>query len=512
MAGLALLAFVVRLALGMQEALDADEATEAITALRLLHGHLALMESNGRYLGAAESYLLAPALAVLGPTLLAVRLTMSLLGALYVVAMTALGRLALGSPTRGLAVGAVAVVFPFFSVSFGVRARGYGVALLLEALLLLMWLRGAWAPRPAGVSRWLLAGLVAGLGLWAHPLLALPLAMALAAVLARAPTNGWSTTARGLGLAGVGALVGLLPWLAYNLALSPLGSLRHLYSPAVAYTTSPAVAVHGLLEAGLPILVGARVSSCGAAAVPLLPVDLTLGAWSAGLLWMRRRSLVALSRGRIAELEAIDFVLAVAPLSLLVLTLGPFNALFCEPRYLLPAAVPLALAAALMISSPLPWRLPALALAAGWLIVATGVARQTALLDRDLLVTPHGAVRVDAAAAAAQIQALRPEALWAQYWLARPIQYYSGDRLVVGEYEGYIGFPDTQRRALAAAHPSWLFVESDPEAVAFRAECARRGIAYRESRPQAGLLLFSDLSAPLTPGDLGLGGQRLERV
>src|SRR5690348_1393142 len=67
---LALSAFAIRLFVGVHVALDADEATESITALRILHGHPALMESNGRYLGALDSYLIAPFLAVLGPTLL----------------------------------------------------------------------------------------------------------------------------------------------------------------------------------------------------------------------------------------------------------------------------------------------------------------------------------------------------------------------------------------------------------------------------------------------------------
>lgn len=98
---LALSAFAIRLFVGVHVALDADEASEAITALRILHGHLALMESNGRYLGALDSYLIAPFLAVLGPTLLAVRAAGAFLGALYVSLMFALARQALRSTYAG---------------------------------------------------------------------------------------------------------------------------------------------------------------------------------------------------------------------------------------------------------------------------------------------------------------------------------------------------------------------------------------------------------------------------
>jgi hypothetical protein len=48
------LGLVVRLIVGSQVPLDADESVEAITALHILHGHLALMESNARYLGALD--------------------------------------------------------------------------------------------------------------------------------------------------------------------------------------------------------------------------------------------------------------------------------------------------------------------------------------------------------------------------------------------------------------------------------------------------------------------------
>src|SRR5262245_19069682 len=134
----------IRLALGMQEPLDADEATEAVTALRILHGHLALMESSARYLGALDSYVLAPFIAVLGPTLLAVRAAQAALGGCYVALVYGLGRRSLGGARGGLVAAAVAAVFPLHAVAFGERARGYGLLRLLEALCLLCTVGLAW--------------------------------------------------------------------------------------------------------------------------------------------------------------------------------------------------------------------------------------------------------------------------------------------------------------------------------------------------------------------------------
>jgi hypothetical protein len=509
---LALIALAVRLFVGMQEALDADEATEGITALGILHGHLVLMESDGRYLGALDSYLMAPFLAVLGPTLLGVRAAQAFLGALYVGLMFALGRQALRSNRAGLIVAGIAIVFPLYAVTFGTRARTYGLLLVLETLLLLLWIRLAWPSVRPRAAAWAVVGLVAGIALWTHLLLALPSAVGVLAVLARGRANGWRPTWRGLAVAAFASVIGFVPWLIYNLAISPLGSLRHLYSPAAAYTTSVPTALRYLLSNALPIFLGTQADDCGATAMPPVFADLGIALLAVAVLWLRRRSLVSVFRGRFQELEPADAVLAMAPLALFTVTVGFFNALYCEPRYLMPLAVPLVFAAGLVLSSPWALRSVYIGLLAAWLALEVSIGRNLAAPRTDLPVTSQMAARPDIAAAAEQVAATRPEAVWAQYWLARPVQFYAGDRFVMGEYGGYVGFPEIQTRALRTEHPSWLFAESDPQVASFRAECLRRGISYRESRPGPGLVLFSGLSQPLTPADMHLGGQRPDQV
>lgn len=501
--GLALLALTLRVAVGTQQPLDGDQATEGITALRILHGHLALMESSGRYVGALDSYLLAPALAAMGPTLLAVRLVAGVLGAAYVVIVYALARACFGRATEGLVAAAVATAFPLYALTFGVLEITYSLVLVLQAVLLLLAVRLAWPRRAPRWPSWSLGGFAAGVAMWAHPLLAIPTAAGLAAVLVRGPVNGWRRTLAGLAIALATAVAGFAPWLIYNLVVSPLGSLRHIYAPAVAYRTSPGVAAHELVAIALPIFVGARVDGCGASTPPVRGFQVGLAALCLAVLWLRRRSLVALAKGRLTALEPVDFVLAVAVPGMLAVTVGYFNALFCQPRYLMPLAVPLVLAATTVLSAAWPWRALGLALAAVWLVAAGGTIRATIAPGPNVIMGP---------AAAAAVSASDPEALWADYWLARPLQFYAGDRFVVGEYGGYVGFPDTQGRALAAAHPSWLFSAGDPKLGAFRQECARRGITYRESHPAPALVLLSDLSRALTPDDLHFGGQRPDRV
>jgi len=503
LSGILAVAFGLRLLVGLQLPLDGDEAVEAIGGLRLLHGELLLMEPDGRYLGALDSYFMAPFLAVLGPTLLAVRAAMSAVGALYVAAMWWLGRLVFRSPRGGLLLAAVAAAFPLFAVDFAIRARGYGSLLLLEALLLALSVRVLWPERQPQRKDWLVAGLAAGLGIWQHPLLALPTGLCFLALLLRA--RAW----RNLLPALAGGLIGFAPWLVYNGLLTQLGSIRHLYSPLQAYSVPTHIAAGQVLTAALPIFVGTQMDFCGAPTVPWPAADLGLFVLTAAVLWIRRKALGGALHGR---LEPVDLVLLVAPLSVLAVTLRWFNGLSCEPRYLMPLAVPLAMAGALVLREPSPWRWSAALVAAAWLVVAAVTTDRTVEQNRLLLIIPGQVVRVDVASAGRVLAAAPPESLWAQYWLARPLQFYSGDIFVVGEYGGYVGFRRTEQAAYAARHPSWLFVAGDPEAIAFEAKCASRGITYRRSEPAPGLVLYSDLSQPLTPDDLSLGGQRVDRT
>ena len=486
------LAFVVRLALGLLLPLDADESVEGIAALRLLHGAFPLMEPDGRYLGALESYLLAPFVLVLGPTALAIRVGMSAIGVAYVAAMYRLGRCTVPGSSGGAWLALVASIFPLFAVIFGIRARTYGTLLLFEALVFVLAVRLLWEPGPRRRRDWVLLGLVGGAGLWVHPLLAIPVSIVLVGLLLRARD--------GLGWTVAGALAGYSPWLLYNL-LTGLCSLRHLYSPAQAYSVPIGVAAGQLLSNALPVFVGSRVDFCGYETVAAWTVDAGLLLLFGAAGWLRRGW-----RG------PVGMILFAAPLSIAAVTVGPFNGLSCEPRYLLPLAIPLALAVALLLADGGIRRLlTGLGLLA-WLAVAGLTVLHTSQAYTGRLFNAGELDAIDVPAAARVLAAHPPEALWAQYWLARPVDFQAGDTFPVGEYEGYIGFRSTQTAALAARHPSWLFLAADPVLPRFEAECARRGISYQRSEPTSGLVLYSNLSSPLHPADLGLGGQTLQQA
>jgi hypothetical protein len=512
--------FVVRLIVGSQIPLDADESVEAITGLHILHGHFALMESNARYLGALDSYVLVPFIALFGTTVVPIRIAFSIVGAAYVGLMFVLGRVAFRRDRAALVMAAIAAVFPLFPLAYGVKARAYGLLLLLEVLCLILVIRLAWPqiPSPArgggqgGGRSWLAFGFVAGLSFWHDILIATTLFVCVLALLARGSAIGWANLRRGALLSIVGAIVGFSPWLIYN-AQTRLGSLRHLYTPLTTYHVPTDQAVREVLAIALPIFVGARVNYCGPSIASTTAVDLALLLLAMTALWNRRHVLGALVRGRFAASEPVDIIVLIGPLAVLAVTVRFFNALSCEPRYLFPLAVPLIAAFVLLLGAGWLFRGAAAALLLALLAVSVITAQRQAALIHDLLIVPGApSVRVDLPALATRLESEKPEAVWANYWLARPVEYVSGDRIVMGAYGGYVAFPEMQSEALTARHPSWLFMPGSADIPIFEAACLKRGITYRRLEVTDGLILYADLSERLEPADVGFQTQSLSQA
>ena len=525
------LGLVVRLIVGSQVPLDADESVEAITAIHILHGHFALMESNARYLGALDSYVLVPFIALFGTTVTTIRIAFAIGGAAFVGLMFVLGRVAFRRDREALLMAGIAAVFPLFPLAYGVKARAYGLLLLLEVLCLILVIRLAWPranlPSPArGEDQnlpspargggqgggWLAFGFVAGLAFWHDILIATTLFVCVIALLARGAAIGWASLRRGALFSIVGAIVGFSPWLVYN-AQTRLGSLRHLYTPLTTYNVPTDQAVREVLAIALPIFVGARVNYCGPSIASTTAVDLALLLLAMAVLWNRRHVLAAVVRGRFAAIEPVDIILMIGPLAVIAVTLKWFNALSCEPRYLFPLAVPLVTAFVLLLGAGWLLRGAAGALLIALLAVSVITAQRQAALIHDLLIVPGApSVRVDLPALATRLENERPEAVWANYWLARPIEYVSDDRIVMGAYGGYVAFPEIQSQALAAPHPSWLFMPGSADIPVFEAACAKRGITYRRLEVTNGLILYADLSQRLEPADVGFPTQSVSQA
>src|SRR5256886_14870823 len=198
------------------------------------------------------------------------------------------------------------------------------------------------------------------------------------------------------------------------------------------------------------------------------------------VLWNRRHVLAALVRGRVAAIEPVDIILMIGPLAVIAVTLKWFIVVACEPRYLFPMAVPLVTAVVLLLGAGWLLRGAVGALLIALLAVSVITAQRQAALIHDLLIVPGApSVRVDLPALATRLENERPEAVWANYWLARPIEYVSGDRIVMGAYGGYVAFPEIQSPAPAAPHPRLLLIPGSAGIPVFAAACAQRRITHR---------------------------------
>jgi 4-amino-4-deoxy-L-arabinose transferase-like glycosyltransferase len=488
-------AFASRLIFGLHTGLDGDESTTAFTALRITQGHLVLMESNLHYQAALESYIIAPFVWLLGPTGLAVRVPVALVGTLFVLALYDLGHTIFRRRTAGLVLACVGAVFPVFELVWSMKARsGYAETMVFAVVCLCLAARIGWQPRGDRLRNWILLGLVAGLGLWNYLLIAVPLAPVAVALLCRAPALGWRRTLRGAGAALGGLLVGFSPWLAYN-ATHHLASLQNLPS----YVTSIPHAVKGLVEQELPIFAGTS-SECGSNTVTPWVAWVGLAALTVAVLWLRRKPIERLLRGDLRSLEPVEMLLAIAPVAVVAVVAGRFNDVPCEPRYLLPLAIPLAVGATLVLMVRSRWRFLTAGLSIAYLVLA-GFTAYGPTVDALPYTTTGAPIPLNRTQIVTELEGRHVTALFGDYWVARPILYLSGDRIDAAVYNGPIGFPSVQAAAVASPDPAWLFVDGDPDIGIFQALMRSRGVTSSEVSV-GGYELFEGFSAPLHPSDL----------
>jgi hypothetical protein len=499
----ALIGFGARLALGLHTPLEADEATQAAAALTALNGGPQfLTEPNKHYLGSLDVYVLTPFVALLGPTLVAVRVGLAFLGAIFSVLAYALGRLLLPSRGQALVLAVCVSLLPLYSTYYGAILAGYAEALPLELAAIVVAIMIGWRDRARLLRWWAILGLLIGISLW-NDLLSLPIGgLVVVSLLVRAPVLGWVRTLRGALLATISGVIGFSPWLIYQ--------LRHAFVGVTnlpLYHTSSLVRAHTLLSTQIPILLGGSgdrlpilvgpSGTCGADTVPVFISDAFFLVLACATLWLRRNSIRRLFTAFPTALAPADLVLLAAPVVFAVALFSSAELIPCDPRYLILAGPPTAVAMALIVVTRTSFRHVARIALIAWLVISGITA--SGLLPRQQISTPTGGtVPADFSPVLALLAQHRPRAVWTQYWIAVPIIFYSNLRLTVGVFGGPIAFPRIQAKAEAVSSPSWLFASDDPEVVQFLDLCRQRGVTFSRYR-SGGMTLFTDLSSPLTP-------------
>jgi hypothetical protein len=333
--------------------IDGDEAMVGLQALGILHGQFPTYFPGQAYMASVDAYLAAPLVALLGPTGWALRLVPALLSPLLVLltarlAWALLPRDGVATPLLAGLAACVAGLPPLYVAVTEMRTWGgqleiyiVTLALLLAVMELADRLRaGAAAWRLA--ARWLILGILAGLGIWINPLilyallagllwLAPPLLGRLAPGRFHLPGSGSAGDAHGWRPAMLAPLLALLPGLALGGLPAWVYAARNHGVNLLVYASQPQVdpavsgaARHGRLFLGAAIT--ARYFTCVAPNV----LDGRMPTETALLLPLRLLLLVPPLLGVAGAVWAVRHPTPGAPrLGLALLYAGAVTAVFC---------------------------------------------------------------------------------------------------------------------------------------------------------------------------------------
>ena len=519
---------------------NADEAVVGLMARHILQGERPVFFYGQAYMGSLDAWLVAGAFAVLGSSVLAIRLVQTALYLGTIATTYALGLKVYRSVwIAGAAALFLAIPVVLLTVYSTASLGGYGETLLLGNIAL--WLAFDLAESP-GVDKpalWLAFGFVGGLGLWAFPLIGVYLLPAAGYVLLRQRAAlafrdgqpiGWRQIWRGWGLWAAGLAIGAAPWWWFTLTSSQ-ATVSEMFGVAIA-GASPANPLQAALNhfysfllLGLTVIAGLRPPwGANLLALPLAPFDLAV--FAALTLFVLRRVLAAHDPLRLKRFVLIGLMLTLAA----VFVLTPFGA---DPsgRYFLPLLPMQALLLAEMFYRSREWeRHPALrvlggarlgagrALALGVVIFNWWGNVQCAATFPPGITTQFAPnTQVDQRSLPELMTFLRAQGEtrgYTNYWVEFPLAFFSHDELLFAARLPYhLDFQYTPRydrylpyaQAVAASpRAAYITTLHEPLNERLRRGLAGLGVTFQEH--QIGdFHVFYALSRKVTPQELGLG-------
>jgi hypothetical protein len=473
---------------GILNRLDGDEGVTGVMAQRILDGRFPLFFGSQNYQGAGEQYLQAIVLSALPDTPFTLRLVQVALIAVILVLTYLLCWQVTQSRWAGVLAAALLAVGPYYFTMKGLQSHGgYDGAMLACLIAALAGLR-VQAPGRRGVAFAFIAGLAAGIAIWENPTAAYVVAPVALWIL-----GGLGTTSMKRLLAAVGgAVIGLLPVIIHLAGNGIRAPSRTDEQP----NTNFVARLRNLFEPVLPDFLG--FSSSSAPANPGLPtVALTAAVVTSVVvaLVVRRRGIVDLVTLRTARRRPIDLILLTLLITPVLYAASPFTWFTAEPRYLF-VLYPFAATAitAGLISIPvLEFRISA---------VITAIIVATFLPAVALAGTPatHGSVitvrtgPLDLRSVPAVAGALARQGVthaYANYWIAGPLQFATGNRVQVAS--GYWSqFPDIERDVRRSRQPA-IVVPTNPGAPQVRALLMSSGRRFAEVTA-GGFTVFSGIT------------------
>jgi len=498
---------------------DSDEAVVGLMARHITHGKPVPTFYYGQaYMGSLDAILVAGGFAVLGESVITIRVVQL---ALYLIGLVTAYGLActITGSRRVAAVALLLLAFPtaLGTLYTGITLGGYNEIIILGNLVLLLSWQIA-VQRRDQFWRWALLGLAAGVGWWVNGAI---VTACLVAGFLFLWTSGWRRR-DGVALVVLAFLAGSSPWWLYNLR-HDWEALRFLTGgfapPPGAEPVAPGEALAGLALLGLSALYGLRfpwdaglVFSAGAVAgvavYLALASDLVAG-WVASL---RGRGMAR------KDTAARRWVWGVFGVFTLVFAFSSFSD--ATGRYLMPLWVPAAIGVALGLERlrRAGWMVQAAALTV--LIVAqTGPVIRAARTGTGLTPQLVERLRVPAAYDTVLLEFLAGEGItdgYAGYWTSYRLIFRSHEALILDtalpyDDKGYRPvtnrYPPYRVQVAAAPRVVWITQNFPALDAVIAARLARASVTYR-TRDIGLYRVYYDFSTRVAPADFRLSSTR----
>ncbi len=346
----ALIALTARALLLATESVSfhSDEAVVGLMARHILTGERPVFFYGQAYMGSLDAWLIAGGFALLGESVMTIRVVQSVLYLAVVAAGYWLAWRLTERPLAAIGAGLLLAVPPTLVALYTTATLGGYNETLLFGIMILLLAHSVTHQQRASRWRWALLGLAAGLGWWTNGLIivfAVPAGLIILLDLWRGADR--RATLISLGIALAGFFIGSAPWwiFAFENDLAPLrfliGDQRGGFAGTGAIRLGMADRLIGLLLFGLPAVVGLRSPWSPEFFLLPLGVAVALIFIIAAIGLARRRDLPGYARLLLVSMLAIFCVLFLA------------SSFSNDPtgRYFLPLIIPLSIAFGLLVDA-----------------------------------------------------------------------------------------------------------------------------------------------------------------
>ena len=423
---------------------NSDEAIVALMARHILAGERPAFFYGQSYMGSLDAFLVAFGFLIFGSQIWVIRFVQTLLYLLTIITIVFTGRLAFNSWKVGIFSG-LFLAIPTVNITLYTTASlgGYGEALFLGCLLLLIyfWLNGSAPEKFERFSFKLLTvfgiwGVLAGIGFWANGIslvFSIPSGLGVLAVLLRHWRSGKSKWIYSLPLAAIsGLFIGSAPWWLSIFQNGFASLVNELFGSAVsveqgAFLSKTFDHLINLILLGGSVTFGFRPPwEVRWLALPLLP--LTLIFWLAVIFfWFR---------GLFRSSDYQKSLWMLFGILLLIVSGFLFTSFGVDPsgRYFVPLAIPLALIAAQFLWTELKRKwIRFAALAVVLVFNLAGTVECAFRYPPGLTTQFYAATIIDHRYDLELIRFLEANDErrgYTNYWVAYPLAFLSGERLI----------------------------------------------------------------------------------